>query len=198
MITFKVTLGNSFDRCGCPWPYTCCVLLLLIRKDIWSSPFAIADLRVYCGSTCSRWLCEYLLNGTDSAWRWIRELICERINPVLPQRVSGKPGLLKVQHLQKQGRGFDYTLAQVLWVLWTDSARESMLPAILFFVCLFFNNFVFTGFCIHLHFNCYPFPSSPSPNPQSHPSSPCFYEGTSPHTHTIPPHHPSIPLHWSI
>ena len=43
--------------------------------------------------------------------------MCERVNPVLPQRVAGKPGLLKVQHLQKQGRGFDYTLAQVLWVL---------------------------------------------------------------------------------
>ena len=105
MITFKVTLGNSFDRCGCPWPYTCCVLLLLIRKDIWSSPFAIADLRVYCGSTCSRWLGEYLLNGTDSAWGSIRELMCERVNPVLPQRVAGKPGFLKVQHLHKQGRG---------------------------------------------------------------------------------------------
>ena len=36
---------------------------------------------------------------------------------MLPQRVAGKPGLLKVQHLKKQGRGFDYTLAQVLWVL---------------------------------------------------------------------------------
>ena len=47
----------------------------------------------------------------------------------------------------------------------------------------FFNNLIFTGFCIHLHFNCYPFPSLPSPNPLSHPSSPCFYEGTSPHTH---------------
>ena len=59
----------------------------------------------------------YLLNGTDSAWGSIRELMCERVNPVLPQRVAGKPGLLKVQHLKKQGRGFDYTLAQVLWVL---------------------------------------------------------------------------------
>lgn len=127
MITFKVTLGNSFDRCGCPWPYTCCVLLLLIRKDIWSSPFAIPDIRVYCGSSCSRWLGEYLLNGTDSAWGSIRELMCERVNPVLPQRVAGKPGLLKVQHLKKQGRGFDYTLAQVLWVLWTDSARERVI-----------------------------------------------------------------------
>ena len=127
MITFKVTLGNSFDRCGCPWPYTCCVLLLLMRKDIWSSPF--------CHSRSKSILWKYLfqvtgwvlLNGTDSAWGWIRELMCEWINPVLPQRVAGKPGLLKVQHLQKQGRGFDYTLAQVLWILWTDSARERVI-----------------------------------------------------------------------
>ena len=28
----------------------------------------------------------------------------ERVNIVLPQRVAGKPGLLKVQHLHRQGR----------------------------------------------------------------------------------------------
>ena len=30
--------------------------------------------------------------------------MCERVNPELPQRVAGKPGLLKVQHLHRQGR----------------------------------------------------------------------------------------------
>ena len=75
MITFKVTLGNSFDRCGCPWPYTCCVLLLLIRKDIWSSPF--------CHSRSKSILWKYLFQVTGwvfTEWNWLCVGIYQRVN----------------------------------------------------------------------------------------------------------------------
>ena len=40
-----------------------------------------------------------------------------------------------------------------------------------------------------------PFPVSP-PQTLYSLSLPCFYEGAPPPVHTLPPHCPSIPLHW--
>lgn len=42
------------------------------------------------------------------------------------------------------------------------------------------------------------FPSFPSENPLSHPTSSCFYEGAPSPTYPLLPPHPSIPLHWCI
>jgi hypothetical protein len=38
----------------------------------------------------------------------------------------------------------------------------------------------------------------PASNPLYHPPSPCFYEGVSPPTNTLPPPCPGIPLHLGI
>jgi hypothetical protein len=56
----------------------------------------------------------------------------------------------------------------------------------------------FIGHFIYLHFKCYspsqfPLCKSPIPSPSS-----CFYEGAPPPTHSLPPHHPSIFIHWNI
>jgi hypothetical protein len=46
--------------------------------------------------------------------------------------------------------------------------------------------------------NAIPFPSFPSGNSLSHPSSPGFYEGAPSPTHPIPPPCPGIPVYWSM
>jgi hypothetical protein len=61
----------------------------------------------------------------------------------------------------------------------------------------FFNLNFFIGYCLYLHFECYPLswspPSTPPPNPLSHLPSPCFYEGVSPPIHPLPPPCPQFP-----
>ena len=46
--------------------------------------------------------------------------------------------------------------------------------------------------------NVIPFSGFPSRNPLTHPPSPCFCEGVSPHTHPFLPPCSGIPLHWGI
>jgi hypothetical protein len=60
-----------------------------------------------------------------------------------------------------------------------------------YFIFLFYNFFI----CIS---NVIPFPSFPSENPLSHPSSPCFYDGASPPTQPLLLPRLNIPLHWGI
>ena len=43
-----------------------------------------------------------------------------------------------------------------------------------------------------------PFPSFASATPLSYPLLICLYEGAFPPTYPLPPHCPSIPLHWGI
>ena len=52
--------------------------------------------------------------------------------------------------------------------------------------------FFLIGYFIYLHFKCYPLSQF------LHPPSLCFYEGALPLTHSLPPLHPDIPLHWGI
>ena len=60
----------------------------------------------------------------------------------------------------------------------------------IYFFCFFLN------FFIYLHFKCKPLPWFPLCNPLSHP--PFFYEAAPPPTYPLPPHCPSIPIHWGI
>ena len=58
--------------------------------------------------------------------------------------------------------------------------------------------YFFIGCFIYVHFKYYllsQFPLWKAPTPTS---SPCFYEGALPPTHPLPPHCPSILLHWGI
>jgi hypothetical protein len=53
-------------------------------------------------------------------------------------------------------------------------------------------------FDIYLHFKCYPLSLFPSGNPLSHPPLLCFYEGTFPPIHPLPPPCPGTTLHCCI
>ena len=58
----------------------------------------------------------------------------------------------------------------------------------IYFILLFIFIFLLCiGYCIYLHFKCYPLSQFPLRNPLSLSPSSCFYEGVPPPTHLQPP-----------
>jgi hypothetical protein len=90
-----------------------------------------------------------------------------------------------------------------------QSGSLAALPSVCIFLLLYFYEFYFFNWIFYLFtFQMLsPFPVPPC-KPPIHPllfckpSIPstflCFYEGAPPSTHSLPPHCPSIPLHWGI
>jgi hypothetical protein len=68
---------------------------------------------------------------------------------------------------------------------------------ILFVVVVCFFNFFIDIFFIYIS-NVIPFPGLSFGNPLPYSPSPCLYEGAFPLTHSPPPSHPGITLHWGI
>jgi hypothetical protein len=73
------------------------------------------------------------------------------------------------------------------------------LPAKLMMSLFFFSflTVIFVGYFLCLHVKCYQFPGHPR-NLLSRLPSPCFYESVPPHTHSLLPPYPGVPLHWDI